>query len=296
MDNLQRVYFVGKDGNFYQTKFKSDGSKFTIVNEDNTAPIDPNFIRANGLKVIDRLFYQRTYNFISSNQKSSTMFKDQYGRPFAVSGAETPTGGRRAFREETTGINKARKQINIKLTNTSPTNSHELVVGDHHGLLGDKFGLGQLSYEVTATGTWGNVVLANLKQITGANPYDFHSLHITAKNITLTTPPDAATETAGIVGNMTPSGDFFEGGGFIRLSEAGKADETAIDDEIPFTDGIDGGTYRDNIRKDPNFRFLMDGFSGIHINLPPLTCININTYVNAVARVYGMREIGDACS
>ena len=183
-------------------------------------------------------------------------------------------------------------------TNLHDTESRTFVFGDHHGRIADVMELDQLDAALQVAGTWGAKGLAIAKQITGANPIDFHGFHITANRLTLSAPTDgnavdfdSATPN---LPNYTVAGadNTFYTAGEIRNGSIDILGEDLKKRKIKLSDLYTDKSFNKEIRVQPNFRKIIDGLSGLIFKIPPRTQVAFNINISAVHRTYGMVKVG----
>lgn len=290
---LRRIY-LEKNGLVYESNYAESKSKIYYRPAKDKNPVDGSTVRKRNFRIVSKSNFQ---NFLSKNTVIMTNYNNNNGgAPFAVQGAEDAYGNRGTYREEYASKKSYSKILKLVLENRDPANTHCVVVGDHHGLIGDKLGLTQLSHLVVAGGTYGPLSLALWKQIVGATPLDLHQLHLISESITVnndgtpnTNPPVPPT-----ISGSTASDNFFTMGSLSQV-EADIAMQSLHESEIPLQFQVGSGSFNTNIRSITEFRMQMFALNGLKINLPPLTRLTLSTYINAVGVVYGMKQINSGC-
>ena len=173
----------------------------------------------------------------------------------AMQFAETPNGQVVATRNEANvGVSGSNVRRSFKIVIDNPT------AGDLSAILGDGSGLITLKLKGAAqpvhpglvvTGQYGIQTAAILAKIAAGAGLDFHGLHL------------AGYED----GSSTASAAPFDSGKISVLSIAPDY-QTVNQVQLPLSDMIAGGDFRDNIREDKEFRFTIGMFTAMEVIVP----------------------------
>lgn len=279
--NFKRLV-IQKNGKYYQTPYATDGVEAIDMPITNNRALKKSQI--NNCPIIE----ESNYKSLNSNNmhKMSNL-------PYGVIRSETATGGASMARNETPSTVGAKKKITLILSNTDKENQHSLIVGDHHGYGWDESGIAALSPLVKVGGTFKDLTLAKIKQASGANPHDLHGLHLTSFQLELSEPTGSVAQNNFVAPKITkriPSGIVFESGELatIDADPAGNSNKRSI---IPLFESVDNGSFNSHFRKMMDWRYLLDGYNGIQVDLPPASELVLNFYLNGVARTYAMNKV-----
>lgn len=255
-----------------------------------TRKAEPYPIKSKAKVAISRVRAMKLPIISKSKLKSFNMDR---GNNYAVHASERPDGSPSVARQERPAISTQRKLLEFSIINLS-NEPREFVFGDHHGFIADKLKLPQLDAAIQCEGAWGKALLAKFKQVTGANPHDIHSLHLTAYRITTSDPSngedvDFVSQTPNLpqIATLADDASFYTSGE-IRDASIDFLGEILVNPTIKLSDYVNNGSFNKNIRHLKQHRKLVDGYAGYHIKMPAKSKLDVGMLVSAVKRSYGM--------
>lgn len=194
----------------------------------------------------------RVYNVRQINPQCQFINKEEMQKlPYAVKNSETPQGRPDLYRSESgQGVVIATRRPLKVVINNGHTADADILVGDAHGLVAWKEGIGVKDAATTIDGTYGDQTLVFLNKITAANPFDVHGLHL--------------------VGSTTggANSEAVFNSGRLRTFEVDPDAQTVKYGEISVSDMVMPSDQQSHIRYDRDFRFQFNGFTGVRALVP----------------------------
>lgn len=160
------------------------------------------------------------------------------------------------------------REVTIELENTT-ANPVTHIIGDSHTLITTKQAYGVLPAGVLVGGTYVADTLAFLAKISGPNPMRFHGIHVVNTN------------------GGAGSTNFFSGDNLFML-EAEPDFSSVSRGRVSFKTSLKAGNFDNSIQEIDNFRFFLDGLTGLEYTLNPGEKIVITMTLRSIQRAYDM--------
>lgn len=194
------------------------------------------------------------------------------GLPTAVTLAERATGSVITTRKEGGWIDNQTQAFFFTVTNADAA-AQNVLIGGGNGLLAAQLGLSAKDAQLTVTGTYSSTpdtMYTLLQTVPVSTPLDFHGLHIQSATTS------GATDTT-----------FFSLSQ-VSIVQGNPTGNNATQDRLNFK-MLAGDQFNAFLREFPDFRFLLDGNSGIYIqSMPPGLAVTFTMQVSALGLVYNM--------
>lgn len=220
--------------------------------------------------VFDRLSVIQRGGVILGENENEMNGKNGY-YPYGVVPVEGAGGDRVLARTETYSKKGNLQQFQVTLTNANGA-PVEMVIFDGMTLVSNKLKLNPLPAppNFVVGGTWGTDTLTILSEIGGKMPVDLHSIWVQNLNA------------AGAASTV-----FFDQG-FLKESYAGIANNSLIDEPLPFQTMFRPTDFQENIRVFDGFRYQVNPLAALHLNIPDGETVNITLNISAIGAAYEM--------
>lgn len=203
--------------------------------------------------------------------KIQTMVNNN-GLPTAVTLAERPTGSVIPTRKEGGWIDNKTQSFFFTITNADAA-AQNVLIGGGNGLLAAQLGLTAKDAQLTVVGTYSSTpdtMYTLLQTVPIGTPLDFHGLHIQSATTS------GATDTT-----------FFSLSQ-VSIVQGNPTGNNPTQDRLNFK-MLGGDQFNAFLREFPDFRFLLDGNTGIYIqSMPPGLSVTFTMQVSALGLVYNM--------
>lgn len=258
---MKRVHYL-KDGKIRQAPYaqRQDGS-FIVAPVTQKGVISATELKSKGCPVLP---IQSILKIKESMEKNLM--------PNGVYNQEDNYGKMGKSRLENAAVSGQRAVLRISITNGEAT-PESIMVGDGLTLGTRKLGIPAIKAGVVIDGTYGADTLTLLAEITKCYPFRLHGIQF-----------------QGFTAAGAKSEKFFTDG-FFRQTKADFANRTTQDEELVLADLVTGATYNTHIRETEDFRHIMNGFTGFHVNVPAGESIRINTTIVAVGETKAMDQV-----
>lgn len=276
-NTLRRDYI--DNGNGWCTQLPTGNHKTVEFPTTCKAPVPISEAVKHGCKVFKKSKTMKNYN-VQCNENELAYLQQLRNNgsginpsvPQAIKIGEDVSGNAKLSRLEEGSIHsgQADMEITVSLSNTTTTAIRN-VVFDGHNYANIRNSYGVLPVGMVVDGTFGNITLAQLKQVTTINPFRLHGAHVTNT----------------IISTSAESTSFFTRNSLYLLRA--KPDNTSIERKlVSFKKALRANQFRTNIQYIDTFRALIDGFAALEFNIEADNRIDFTFELSAWEGSYNM--------